>query len=218
MARLTRALAAAATLTLAIPLALLSADGLAPAADHLDAPARTDPAVDPNPDIAADIADVYAWHTPEFVNVALTFSGPAPANNPGDYDRDVLYTINISNEGAATDAEFPIEIRFGYDGEAVGVQIKNVPGAGGTLTGRVETDLVQNGVTARAGLVDDPFFFDLQGFRETRATGTLSIQSTRSFFTGQNDTAVIIQMPRAAVDKGQPIRVWATTARIGGNI
>ena len=220
MARLTRALAAAATLTLAIPLALLSADGLAPAADHLDAPARTDPAVDPNPDIAADIADVYAWHTPEFVNVALTFSGPAPANNPGDYDRDVLYTINISNEGAATDAEFPIEIRFGQNGAVNGVQLKNVPGAASAvIEGPVETDLVSGGVTARAGLFDDPFFFDVEGFRETRATGTLSIRNDRNFFAGKNITGIVIQIPRAALENGtHPIDFWTTTARFGGNI
>ena len=60
---------------------------------------------------------------------------PSPARRrstaPGVYDRDVLYTINISNGGSATDAEFPIEFRFGRDGQAVGVKFDNVPGAGG---------------------------------------------------------------------------------------
>lgn len=218
MKRSARIFGTVGALALAVPIALLSADYFAGAADHLDAPLRTDPAVDPTPDFAADIADVYAFHVAGKLVVALTFAGPAPVNSPGVYDRDVLYTINISNAGAATDAEFPIQIRFGRDGQAVGVQILNAPGAGGPITGPVETDLARNGVRARAGLVDDPFFFDLQGFRETRSTGTLAFQSTRDFFRGQNDTAVVIEMPLSNVDVGNPIRVWATADRFGGNI
>lgn len=210
--------AAAAALAAAIPAVLLTADRQGRAADHLDAPTRTDPAFDPTADIPADIADVYAWHTPQFFNVALTFAGPAPANSAGNYDRDVLYTINISNEGGATDVEFPILIRFGRDGQSVGVKIENVPGTTGAIIGPVETDLQREGVTARAGLFDDPFYFDLQGFRETRSTGTLAFRSDRDFFRGQNDTGVVIQIPRAAVDKGAPIRVWATADRFGGNL
>lgn len=218
MNRFKKAIAVAGAFALAAPVALLMADRNSEAADHLDAPARTDRDFDPTPDVPADIADVYAWHTPQFFNVALTFAGPAPANSAGNYDREVLYTINISNEGLATDAEFPIRIRFGRDGQAVGVKIENVPGAGGTIIGPVETDLQQNGVTARAGLFDDPFYFDLQGFRTTRSTGSLSFDNTRDFFRGQNDTGVVIQIPRAAVDKGVPIRVWATADRFGGNL
>lgn len=188
-------------------------------ADHLDPPARTDPAVDATPDKAADIADVYAWHTATSLIIAMTFAGPQSAALPGTYDRDVLYTINISNAGAATDAEFPIRIRFGQDGASTGVQIAGVPGATGTIVGPVETNLTSGPVTARAGLFDDPFFFDLQGFRTTRSTGTLAFSNTRDFFAGQNDTAVVIEMPRAAVENGtNPINIWATTARFGGQI
>ena len=39
--------------------------------------------------------------------IALTFAGPQPAGRPPTYDRDVLYTINISNAGAPTD---PVQI------------------------------------------------------------------------------------------------------------
>jgi len=204
-------------LALAIAAGMVTVGRQSLAADHLDPPARTDPAVDLAPDTSADIADVYAWHTAAHVIVAVTFAGPQATTLPASYDRDILYTINISNDANPTTTEFPIEVRFGQDGTASGVQMKNVPGASGPIEGPVETDLQKDGVTARAGLFDDPFFFDLQGFRATRSTGNLSFDNRRNFFAGQNLTAIVLQMPRAALENGSnPIRISATTARYGG--
>ena len=189
-----------------------------PAADHFDSPGRTDPAVDPVPDRPADIADIYAWHTPTDIIVALTFAGPNPANQPGTYDRDVLYQINISNDGAPATTEFPIRIRFGVDGNRPGVRVTGLPG-GAIVQGPVEETLTVNGILVRAGLFDDPFYFDLQGFRETRSMGTLRFNNQRDFFAGQNDTAVIIQIPRhLVVQPGQPVQVWSAAGRLGGNL
>lgn len=188
------------------------------AADHLDSPTRTDPAFDATPDRPADIADIYAWHTPTDIIVALTFAGPNPANQAGTYDRDVLYAINISNDGDATTTEFPIRIRFGFDGNRPGVLVTGLPG-GATVQGPVEQVLSVNGMLVKAGLFDDPFYFDLQGFRETRSTGTLRFNNQRDFFAGQNDTAVVIQIPRALVQNGnQLIQVWSAASRFGGNL
>lgn len=199
--------------------AFLAIDRQVKAADHLDPPGRTDIAVDSSPDVPADIADVYAWHSDSVVVIAVTFAGPQPASRPPIYDRDVLYTINISNNSVPFDPEFRIRFRFGFNGQAVGVQFTGVPGSTGPIEGPVETNLVQGPVVVRAGLFDDPFFFDLQGFRETRSTGRLSFRSDRNFFNGQNDTAVVVQMPRSALENGtNPIRIWATSDRFGGNI
>ena len=188
------------------------------AADHLDSPTRTDPAFDATPDRPADIADIYAWHTPTDIIVALTFAGPNPANQAGTYDRDVLYAINISNDGDATTTEFPIRFRFGFDGNRPGILVTGLPG-GATVQGPVEQVLSVNGMLVKAGLFDDPFYFDLQGFRETRSTGTLRFNNQRDFFAGQNDTAVVIQIPRALVQNGnQLIQVWSAASRFGGNL
>src|SRR3546814_6074358 len=46
------------------------------AADHFAPPTLTDPKVDPLPDAAADIADVYLFYTDTDLVLALTFSGP----------------------------------------------------------------------------------------------------------------------------------------------
>lgn len=187
------------------------------AADHLDPPARTDPDVDNIPDKAADVADVYAWYTPTSVVVAVTFAGPQATNLPAAYDRDLRYTIEISNDDVAFTSEHTIEWRFGQNGAASGVRFTGIPGSTGAIEGPVETTLQQGQILVRAGLFDDPFFFDLQGFRATRSTGALSMRPDRNFFAGQNLTAAVVQFPRAAVENGgRPIRISATSARFGG--
>jgi hypothetical protein len=211
------ALSGALAAVAAVSILAVSNRGLT-AADHLDAPTRTDPAFDGSPDRAADIADVFAWHTPTDVVVALTFAGPDAPGVPAKYDRDVLYTINVSNDGDPVTTEFPIEIRFGFDGNSPGVHVTGLPG-GATISGPVETTLSQNGILVRAGLYDDPFFFDLQGFRETRSSGTLSFNNQRDFFRGQNDTSVVIQIPKPLIQNGaRLINAWASTARFGGQL
>lgn len=212
-----RAIGALAGAAAVLAIASIS-DRSVTAADHLDSPGRTDPAVDPVPDRPADIADIYAWHTPTDLIVALTFAGPNPANQGGTYDRDVLYEINISNDGNAITTEFPIRIRFGFDGNRPGVQVTGLPG-GASVQGPVEQTLSVNNMLVRAGLFDDPFYFDLQGFRETRSTGTLRFNNQRDFFAGQNDTGVVIQIPRSLVQQGnQFVHVWSAASRIGGNL
>lgn len=219
MTRTAKLLGGGLAALLAIPLIVAVADRGSVAADHLDPPARTDPAVDATPDKAADIADIYAWHTASDLIVAFTFAGPQATNLPATYDRNILYTLNISTSDAVSNPAFPIRFRFGTDAAGnVGVRAENVPGAG-TLEGPVETTLTRNGVQMRAGLYDDPFFFDLQGFRTTQSTGTLSFDKNRNFFAGQNLTAVVFQIPRSALGANvQKVRIWGDTARFGGQI
>jgi hypothetical protein len=217
--RITKRAAGVAGLLSAAALALTTTERQAIAADHLDPPTRTDPAFDTTPDRSADIADIYAWHTADNLIMALTFAGPNPGSLPATYDRDILYTINISNAGSPTDAEIVIRFRFGQDGQKYGVEVSGLPDGGTPLVGPVEQTLTRNGILVRAGLYDDPFFFDLQGFRDTRSTGTLSFVSTRSFFTGQNDTAMVLQIPRRLVENGaNTLNIWVTSARIGGQL
>ena len=70
----------------------------------------------------------------------------------------------------------------------------------------------------RAGLFDDPFYLRPAGLPRDAFDGNAGLPSDRDFFRGQNDTGIIIQIPRAAVDRDIPIRVWATSDRFGGNI
>ena len=202
-----------------VPAVLMSADYATQAADHVDPPTRTDPTVDPVPDLAADLADIFTFHTPTSIVIAITFAGPRAAGLPPVYDRDVLYGIHVSNAGLKTDAEHNIYIRFGYDGQAPGVQITGIPGVNGAIVGPVQTELRKDGVKAIAGIFDDPFFFDSQGLRETRATGTLSIRNTRDFFARGNDTVVVLEIPREPLlNGGTRLDMWTTAARFGGQL
>ena len=187
-------------------------------ADHLDPPGRTDPSVDATPDRAADIADLYVWQGNSTVRMALTFAGPVPTNQPATYDPDVLYTIHVSTDGDPTDSEEDIYIRFGQGSgdDEYGVQVMGLPGIE-TISGPVETRLFGGAARVRAGLFDDPFFFDLQGFMDTVATGDLSFDASRDFFAGQNITGVVIELPQRNFGSDN-ISVWAETSRFGGNL
>jgi hypothetical protein len=198
--------------------AFWASDWKAGAADHFDPPARTDPTVVSNADRAADIADIYTWQQGDAVVIVLTFAGPQAANMPATYDPDVLYTINIANTDQTTTPSVQIRFKFGKDGSNTGVEIDGLPDNAGPLIGPVEQVLSRNGILARAGLYDDPFFFDLQGFKDSKATGNLSIRNDRNFFNGQNDTAMVLQIPTAMLNKGNVLNMWATTARFGGQL
>jgi len=223
MTRLYKFLLAGGGVALAAPLAFMAAERMTPAADHLDPPTRTDPAQDTRPDVPADIADVYAWYTPTKVIIAYTFAGPQPGTIPAVYDRDVLYGINISNTNNKSVPNITIRFRFGVDTSSgspqYGVQVSGLPGVTGNIVGPVEQDLTKDGVIVRAGLFDDPFVFDLQGFRTTTATGTLSFDNKRNFFAQQNDTALVVEIPRDRLQNGtNPLGIYVTSARFGGNI
>ena len=193
---------------------------LALSADHLDPPTRTDIAFDPTPDVPADIADVFAWSDATNAYFAVTFAGPTPST-AGAYDRDVLYTLNISTSPPATSSDATIRWRFGpaTNGTGSGISVENVPGVNGAIVGPVESILSKDGVRVYAGVRDDPFFFDLIGFRETVAMGTIRFQNTRNFFRGQNDTVVVFEIPKARLGgNANSVDVWATTARFGGQL
>ena len=208
----------------AAAVALIVPGQLALSADHLDPPARTDPAFDTTPDTPADIADVYAFSdsaSSPNAYFAVSFAGPQVAGVPAFYDRNVLYTVNISTSAPATSADVSIRFRFGpaTNGTGSGISVENLPGVNGALVGPVEQILSRDGVRVYAGLRDDPFFFDLQGFRETRSTGTLRFDRTRNFFANMNDTIVILEIPKSRLGgAANSIDVSATTSRFGGQL
>ncbi len=194
----------------------------ADAADHNDPPARV---TGSSADRAADIADLFAWHTPEGKTVlVLTYAGP---NDPVEgqtatYDPDVLYGIHIDNDGDQN-ADHDIWVRFGQSESGNwGVQLEGIPGADpATQAGPVEIENRIMGVTNGffwAGLREDPFFFDLEGFQDTVTTGDLAFDHERDFFAGKNLSAIVIELETADIGAGtdNTFDVWATTSRIGG--
>lgn len=221
MRRMLKTMLAGGSAAAALAAVLLVPGDIAQSADHLDPPTRTDAGFDTNPDIPADIADVFAWHSGTTTKIAMTFAGPVSTVAPMYYDRDVLYKINVSTKSPANTPEFVIKFRFGKGAGANdwGVRIEGVPGVTGAIEGPVETNFTQDGVKARVGLFDEPFFFDLIGFRETRSFATVRIRNDRNFFDGQNDTAIVLEIPDANLGTGVTnLDVWGQTLRFGGNI
>lgn len=192
---------------------MLGGIGAVFAADHLD-PAPTIMAGE-----AADIADLYAWNTDTLANngnlvVALTFAGPVPGAG-FTADRDVIYGIHIDNDDAMHDADADIWVRFAQDSDGIwGAQISGIPGTSGPVVGPVGSIIDIGGAQVFTGVREDPFFFDLQGFRDTLMTGALSFNPARDFFAGQNVSTVVIELPLRALPGDGPYHIWATSARI----
>ena len=207
----------------ATPIALLVPARVLPAADHLEPALRVSAAFDTTPDRPADIADIYAWHTDTKLVVIVTFAGPQSITLPAVYDRDVLYGVHIGTGVPKSDATQDIYFRFGADtsngASRQGIEVTGVPGVSGAIIGPVETTLQKDGVLVRAGLFDDPFFFDSAGLGMSRSSGTLMFDRNRDFFGGQNLTAVIIEIPRSRISTGaDPVGIWSTAARFGGQL
>jgi hypothetical protein len=203
-----RALAAGALLAAAV------ASRAASGADHLDPSPRLGGVAGD----AADIADLYAWHTGARgaggnLVVALDFGGPQRSLAFAG-DRDVLYAIHLDGADADLLPDLTIHARFGQSpaGEW-GVEVEGLPGVDGRVVGRVGAVIDLGGAMVFAGVRDDPFFFDLQGFRETLMTGDVAFSAARDFFAGQNVSTLVVELPLRALPEAGPYRVWATTAR-----
>lgn len=227
-------LATMAAMTLAIAGGVAVWSGRSDAADHLDPPARTDPAMG-GMDRNADIADVYTWHrgtgaTQTLVTI-LSFAGPnlPVAGQRMPCDRDVLYGIHFDNTNDGN-AEVSVYARMAQDAQMnCFVQWSGIPGTPGPVTTPAQYARTIGNVRLFAGLRDDAFFFDLQGFRETLMvagnpatmagadpmTGGIRMINDRDFFAGKNTSALVIEQPLTPVlGTGTAIRVWGTTARI----
>ena len=232
-------------LGIAVAAASVSVSVSVMSADHAESPGV-------NTDLAADIADVYLFPSPEATNKmvgAISFGGgPAvpgtTARNDTAFscDPNVLYTLNIdrSNTDGTFDTAVVPDIRiFARTGRnlagACGLQLENVPGAGGTFSGPVEQVFTSpGGMKAFAGLRNDPFFFDFEGFTALLNSFAAPGQSgnvvtafgvgtrpRRDSFATRNVSAIVFEMDNDTLAPPAPgtgtrpkIRVWGTTARL----
>ena len=223
--------------------------------DHLDAPlVKTDGRI--------DITDVYAFassgaRTSLILNVN-------PLMTPGmtktaRFRQGALYEFKIDTNGDAK-ADIAYRMKFSdlkqySDGATFQTyQIKRATGAAANRTawtgttiavGRttayghsVRTDAVVGGGRVFAGPRDDPFYFDLVGFKhlkarllagsttvgapgdaacvdgsDTAANHLLSCFTGTDTFAGTNVSSIVLQVPNSKVGgSGHAIGVWATTS------
>lgn len=222
----------------AVPLVLLAAVALiigstalrVGAADHLDAPTV-------KKDGRIDINDIYVFQGQNAANTALvmTVNPAAGLLSPTTFRPGALYEFKVDT-GTNAIEDIALRVKFGgvrSDGSqsvqvlrATGSQARS--GGGGSPIGHGSTGQViqlAGGGRAWAGLADDPFFFDLARFQTFKATllagGGLAdlgglVDCTRTnpaptdFFLGLNLTAIVIELPDAAL--GGTIRVWGETS------
>lgn len=199
------------------------------AADHRDAPTVI---IDP----AADINDVYAFVNPNNQNVVLAMTvNPFQApGNPQYFSPEVLYQFKIDNDGdfkedlviQATFDTPTADQKFTLVGPVkpkkqgtVNELIKVKSGATDVVTGPANATIVTGSdMKVFAGLIDDPFFFDLvfverlvgilPGGPVTRAPGV-------DYFAGFNVSVIAVEIPASKLKgtKDSKIHVWATTSR-----
>jgi hypothetical protein len=166
-------------------------------------------------DVAADIGDMYAFHGGERLTLILTFDGYKLRQDAPNYDADLLYGLHIDTNGDSQ-PDHEIWARFGQNGAGDwAVKVEGVPGSDAAIIGMVgEVHEDSSGAQVFAGLVDDPFFFDLEGYKNTLMTGTLAFDPTYDFVAQKNTLALAVEFDHAALGSTN-IAVWATTGRRG---
>lgn len=170
-------------------------------------------------DAAQDITDVYVFNSGENKTTIIVcwagFNDSRP--QPDDsalYDGNALYAIKVDNDGD-NEADLTFYWRYGTNAkDEIGIQWTGIPGTDAPAVGPVES-VFDAGQFARVwtGHADDPFFFDAQGYLEGLDTAKVSFDSKRDFLAGYNVTAAAIEIDTDVLTGGNPIQVWATSAR-----
>jgi hypothetical protein len=230
--RRTLALAAVTAGVIGLGLALLLSARTGPsragAADHLDAPGLTPP----GGDVRLDITDLYAFRSRAGRSVfVMNVNGFSKAGQQATFaagipavasTRRVTYNFRVDNDGDAKE-DVVLAVRFGRPTSA-SVQTLQVR-RNGTLLASGRTSpfgkvVVNAGGGARvyAGMRDDPFFFDLDGFLGILdpSKSFLGCKGTRpDKFAGSNVSSIVVELPSRLLTRpgSSMVGVWATTNR-----
>lgn len=191
------------------------------AADHADAPTVAH-------DLGADLNDDYMFLDPNDntrVVMIMTVHGfivPGENGNFGIFDQALRYRFEIENTGDAKPDAF-IDVRFSPrvavggvpQAQTATISLPNgrtftAPSTNSSNTADVSPTPVlttdsQSGIIFFAGLVDDPFFFDIPAFGRFNASiraGTPDVSVLlrgRDTFAGYNTMAIALSVPVAFV-------------------
>ena len=186
------------------------------AADHKEAPLIGE-------DPTADIADVYAFVSPEnpdSIVLAMTvngFSVPSEAI-AFNFSPNVRYRFEIdTNADGVSDRTVAVRVNGGTYTVDLPGKLNDFSGA---VTAPTEEPIANdaiitdngNGVRAFAGPRDDPFFFDVAGFFRF-LSGTGGFSGTDGF-AGFNVSAIVLEIPLMTLTGGNPeFAVWGATDR-----
>jgi hypothetical protein len=196
-------------LVLALAFGLVAAP--ARAADHLDAPGLTSPGGDNR----LDLTDVYVFQSPSNPDNTVLIMGVNPlagVNNNGTFRSGAAYDFKIDSNGDAKE-DLTYRLRFGQPNGSLVQQVTlfQEGGAGPDndnpiARGRTgQTITIPGGGMLRAGVFDDPFFFDLNAFLAVDFCNP-----GENFFNGLNISAIVLEVPSSWLGSNN-IGVWART-------
>lgn len=194
------------------------------AADHRDAPNLL---VENGGDRSLDINDIYIFKSPGRKNSTLIMTV-----NPFIVPGDETPTFNVggkyqflidNNQNDVEDVVFTIQFQAPRRGaQSYVIRMQTVGGASNVLAiGRTGlTSLIPDGGLVHCGIFDDPFFFDLQAFRDTvggvvdgrRFNDGMQVD----FFGNANTSAIVLEIPSVLLGAGV-VRVWGRTLDNSGS-
>ncbi len=182
------------------------------AADHLEAPTAA-------ADGRLDITDLYAFQSPESADstvIVMAVNPLAGVNGGTTFKSRSKYEVLI-DDGSAKPTK--VRVRFNKP-KPNGKQVMKVFIDGEKVAkGRTgTTHNLPGGISATAGLYDDPFFFDLAAFNDqVKAAGgdrTFCDGSEADFLAGTNVNAIVFEIPNDTFASSN-LAIWARTGSGG---
>jgi hypothetical protein len=179
--------------------------GFVRGADHGDSPQVRN-------DTRADINDVYLFRSPETPANAVMIMTVCPlagATGPKLYAPKTKYEFAVDTDGDASEDKV-YSFTFS-EPDATGHQ-KFVMSGPNKLKVKGETGTpttFPDGGKVVCDIFDDPFFFDLIGFKRGLA---FAPQTSRNFFNGLNTMAIVLEMPASTLGPSA-LGVWARTVK-----
>jgi len=190
---------AAVALVAATGMAALASLSVVRASDHLDGPRVI---ADP----ASDIADVFAFTSPEDPSrVVLVMTVTPYATDASAFSPLVDYAFRVELVQALSPLTMDPTARdvvCTFDGATPQHVTCNAPGGLSATAIVGETPSINGGgMKVFAGLRSDPAFFDRQGALATVATGRASFTGENAF-AGANVLAIVVELPSAIFTLG----------------
>lgn len=190
--------------------------GATRAADHREAPILSS-----GPLVAADIADVFVFASPQnsdAVVFILTVNPGAGQTTPAPFRDQGKYNLFLDKNG---DAKEDARILFDFAApNADGVQSVKIRSTGlRGLRGQARTGeeaVLKKDVRFVAGVFDDPFFFDQAGFAGEGGRMLCDASSSDSFARG-DVAAVVLEVPLSRIGT-RKFGVWARTKARGSQV
>ena len=193
----------------ALTVGLVGAQALA--ADHLDSKSvMTDP--------AADITDVYAWS--EGSNLLFVLNVAPLATADSKFSNAVQYALHTQSSAKFGEAGDKLDIIATFDNEQkISLWIGDTDYVTGDASNAAGLASASGKFKVFAGLRADPFFFNLEGFKDTVATvdsveGTLMFDGSGCPAIDAATSAVLVGQLQGTAMGAMPAKNFFATANV----